>query len=135
MKYARSILLSIAWIICMIWFYASGSNIVGLSKLSELNLSKNSVLAINGILIINLIASLFSLVGLSLSTFNKSLLQKRVKFRKLLIIGVCMFPIANIINLVGRDFELTRYFWTSILVSIIVSLIISWAISTAWRVK
>ena len=135
MKYIRPGLLSIAWILCLIWFYASVSNIIGFLNLFDLNLTKTSAAEIYGILLINMISSLFSFAGLTLSTFNKSLLQKRIKFRKLLIIGACMFPVANLIDLAGGNFQLTRYFWASILVSIIISLIISLAISTAWRVK
>jgi hypothetical protein len=135
MKYSRFILLTIAWIICIIWFYVSVVNIVAFVNLPALNLSKIGISTLNGILVVNLIASVVSFLGLSISTFNKSFLQKSVGFRKILFIGVCMFPMVNLIELAGNNFQLTRYFWASFAVSICISLLISLAISTAWRSK
>ena len=135
MKYSRFILLAIAWIICVIWLYISVTNFVSFINFPPLNLSKIGTYTLNGILVVNLIASLFSLVGLCLSTFKRSLLQKRIGFRKLLIIGVCMFPVANLIQLAGNNFELKRYIWSSLALSIAVSALIVIAISTAWKNK
>ena len=135
MKYSRFILLAIAWIICVIWLYISVTNFVSFINFPPLNLSKIGTYTLNGILVVNLIASLFSLVGLCLSTFKRSLLQKRIGFRKLLIIGVCMFPVANLIQLAGSNFELKRYIWSSLALSIAVSALIVIAISTAWKNK
>lgn len=135
MKYSRFILLATAWIICVIWFYISVANIASFINFSALNLSKIGTYTLIGILVVNLIASLFSLVGLCLSTFKRSLLQKRIGFRKLLIIGVCMFPVANLIQLAGNNFELKRYIWSSLALSIAVSALIVIAISTAWKNK
>jgi hypothetical protein len=134
-KYFRFMLLAIAWIICAIWFYVSVVNIVVFVNFPALNLPKIGISTLNGILAVNLIASVFSFLGLSLSTFNKSPLQKSIGFRRLLIVGVCMFPVVNLIELASSNFLLTRYFWTSFAVSICISLIIALAISTAWRNK
>jgi hypothetical protein len=133
MKHSRSILLIIAWIICLIWLYISATNFASFLNFESLNLSKIGTYTLHGVLIVNLMASLFSLTGLCLSTFKRSLLQKRIEFRKLLIIGACMFPMASLIELAGNNFQLTRYFWVSFAVSICISLLISLAISTAGR--
>lgn len=135
MKYSRFMLLATAWIICIIWFYVSVINIVTFVNFPALNLSKIGISTLSGILAVNLIASIFSFLGLSLSTLNKSRLQKNVGFRKLLIIGVCMFPMANLIELAGNNFQLTRYFWSSFTASVVISVVVAFAIATAWNTK
>lgn len=135
MKYFRFMLLTIAWIICVIWLYVSVVNIAAFVNLPTHNLSKIGISTLNGILVVNLIASVFSFLGLSLSTFNKTLLQQSIGFRRSLIVGACMFPLVNLIELAGSNFQLTRYFWSSFAISICISIIIALAISTAWRSK
>jgi hypothetical protein len=135
MKYSRFMLLAIAWIICIIWFYISVANIASFINFPALNLSKIGTYTLNGILVVNLIASLFSLLGLCLSTFKRSLLQKRIGLRKLLIISVCMFPMVNLIELAGSNFELTRYYWSSLAISVVISVVIVLAVASAWKEK
>ncbi len=129
MKYFKPMLLTFAWIICVIWLYIGVANFAAFLNAVQ----KISTSTIYGILIVSLIASLISFVGLSITTFYKSLLQENSGFKKILIIGACMFPMANLIELAGSNFQLTRYFWASFAVSICVSFIIILAMVISWR--
>lgn len=131
----RFILLAFAWVVCTILLYISAVNSALFIMPSAINMPKFDTTLIVGILAINLIASISSFIGLTISTFNKSLLQKRVGFRQLLIIGVCLFPLANIFYLISSNFEFSRFFLTSFVLSIAESALIVAAISTAWRIK
>ena len=129
----RFILLAFAWVACIIFLYISAVNSAQFIIPTAMNLPKVDVILINGILAINLIASISSFTGLIISTFNTSLLQRHVEFRRLLIIGVCLFPLANILYFISSNFEFSRFFLVSFVLSIAQSALIAAAISTAWR--